>query len=162
MNKISIIFVCTGNICRSPTAEAIFKSKIEEMGLTEFFLVDSAGTHGYHIGQSPDQRSVSAAKTYNYSFEGIKSRAFDVSIDYENDYIIAMDQSHLYWLMENKPLECSSKIDLLMNFGQNNLSNSDIEDPYYGGEKGFKLVIEKIQHGIDKLIEHIKNETTFL
>ena len=162
MNKISIIFVCTGNICRSPTAEAIFKSKIEGMGLSDFFLVDSAGTHGYHIGQSPDQRSVSAAKPYNYSFEGIKSRAFDVSIDYENDYIIAMDQSHLYWLMENKPLECSSKIDLLMNFGQNNLSNSDIEDPYYGGEKGFKLVIEKIQRGIDKLIEHIKNETTFL
>lgn len=162
MNKISIIFVCTGNICRSPTAEAIFKSKIEGMGLTDFFLVDSAGTHGYHIGQSPDQRSVSAAKPYNYSFEGIKSRAFDVSIDYENDYIIAMDQSHLNWLMENKPLECSSKIDLLMNFDQNSLSNEDIEDPYYGGEKGFKLVIEKIQCGIDKLIEHIKNETTFL
>jgi protein-tyrosine phosphatase len=162
MNKISIIFVCTGNICRSPTAEAIFKSKIEGMGLTDFFLVDSAGTHGYHIGQSPDQRSVSAAKPYNYSFEGIKSRAFDVSIDYENDYIIAMDQSHLNWLMENKPLECSSKIDLLMNFDQNSLSNVDIEDPYYGGEKGFKLVIEKIQCGINKLIEHIKNETTFL
>ena len=119
MNKISIIFVCTGNICRSPTAEAIFKSKIDQMGLTSDFLVDSAGTHGYHIGQSPDQRSVSAAKPYNYSFEGIKSRAFDVSIDYENDYIIAMDQSHLNWLMENKPLECSSKIDLLMNFDQN-------------------------------------------
>lgn len=162
MNKISIIFVCTGNICRSPTAEAIFKSKIEWMGLTDFFLVDSAGTHGYHIGQSPDQRSVSAAKPYNYSFEGIKSRAFDVSIDYENDYIIAMDQSHLNWLMENKPLECSSKIYLLMNFDQNFQSNVDIEDPYYGGEKGFKSVIEKIQCGIDKLIEHIKNETTFL
>ena len=162
MNKISIIFVCTGNICRSPTAEAIFKSKIETMGLTDFFLVDSAGTHGYHIGQSPDQRSVSAAKPYNYSFEGIKSRAFDVSIDYENDYIIAMDQSHLNWLMENKPIECSSKIDLLMNFDQNSGSNKDIEDPYYGGEKGFKLVIEKIQCGIDKLIEHIKKETTFL
>ena len=162
MNKISIIFVCTGNICRSPTAEAIFKSKIERVGLTDFFLVDSAGTHGYHIGQSPDQRSVSAAKPYNYSFEGIKSRAFDVSIDYENDYIIAMDQSHLNWLMENKPLECSSKIDLLMNFEQNGQSNVDIEDPYYGGEKGFKLVIEKIQCGIDHLIEHIKNETTFL
>ena len=162
MNKISIIFVCTGNICRSPTAEAIFKSKIEGMGLTDFFLVDSAGTNGYHIGQSPDQRSVSAAKPYNYSFEGIKSRAFDVSIDYENDYIIAMDQSHLNWLMENKPLECSSKIDLLMNFDQNSRSNKDIEDPYYGGENGFKLVIKKIQGGIDKLIEHIKKETTFL
>ena len=98
--------------------------------------------HSYHLGQPPDQRSVSAAKAYNYSFEGIKSRAFDVSIDYENDYI-AMDQSHLNWLMENKPLECSSKIDLLMNFDQNSLSNIDIEDPYYGGEKGFKLVIEK-------------------
>ena len=162
MNKISIIFVCTGNICRSPTAEAIFKSKIERIGLTDFFLVDSAGTHGYHIGQSPDQRSVSAAKPYNYSFEGIKSRAFDVSVDYENDYIIAMDQSHLNWLMENKPLECSSKIDLLMNFDQNGLSNIDIEDPYNKDEKGFKLVIEKIQYGIDKLIAHIKKETTFL
>ena len=162
MNKISIIFVCTGNICRSPTAEAIFKSKIEGMGLTDFFLVDSAGTHGYHIGQSPDQRSVSAAKPYNYSFEGIKSRAFDVSIDYENDYIIAMDQSHLNWLMENKPLECSSKIDLLMNFDKNYQLDKDIKDPYYGGEKGFKLVIEKIQGGIDTLIEHIKKETTFL
>ena len=64
--------------------------------------------------------------------------------------------------MENKPLECSSKIDLLMNFDQNSLSNKDIEDPYYGGENGFKLVIEKIQGGIDMLIEHIKNETTFL
>ena len=162
MKKISIIFVCTGNICRSPTAEAIFKRKIDQMDLTDFFLVDSAGTHGYHIGQSPDHRSVKAAKPYNYSFEGIKSRAFDVSIDYENDYIIAMDQSHLNWLMENKPLECSSKINLLMNFDQNSQSNKDIEDPYYGGEKGFKLVIEKIQGGIDTLIEHIKKETTFL
>ena len=162
MKKISIIFVCTGNICRSPTAEAIFKRKIDQMDLTDFFLVDSAGTHGYHVGQSPDHRSVKAAKPYNYSFEGIKSRAFDVSIDYENDYIIAMDQSHLNWLMENKPLECSSKINLLMNFDQNSQSNKDIEDPYYGGEKGFKLVIEKIQGGIDTLIEHIKKETTFL
>ena len=162
MNKISIIFVCTGNICRSPTAEVIFKSKIDQMGLTSFFLVDSAGTHGYHIGQSPDHRSVRAAKPYNYSFEGIKSRAFDITIDYENDYIIAMDQTHLSWLMENKPLECSSKIDLLMNFDQNYQFNKDIEDPYYGGEKGFKLVIEKIQDGTDKLLEYIKNETTFL
>ena len=162
MNKISIIFVCTGNICRSPTAEAIFKSKIQRMGLTDFFLVDSAGTHGYHIGQSPDQRSISAAKPYNYSFEGMKSRAFDVSIDYENDYIIAMDKYHLNWLIENKPIECSSKIDLLMNFDQNSILNIDIEDPYYGGEKGFELVIEKIQCGIDNLIEHIKKETTFL
>ena len=162
MNKISIIFVCTGNICRSPTAEAIFKSKIDQMGLKDYFLVDSAGTHGYHVGQSPDQRSISAAKSYNYSFEGIKSRAFDVSIDYDNDYIIAMDKSHLNWLMENKPLECSSKIDLLMNFDKNSQSNKDIEDPYYGGEKGFKLVIEKIQDGTDKLIEFIKDETTFL
>jgi protein-tyrosine-phosphatase len=64
--------------------------------------------------------------------------------------------------MKNKPLECSSKIDLLMNFDRNSLSNRDVEDPYYGDEKGFKLVIEKIQCGIDKLIEHIKNETTFL
>ena len=162
MNKISIIFVCTGNICRSPTAEAIFKSKIEQMGLKDFFLVDSAGTHGYHVGQSPDQRSISAAKPYNYSFEGIKSRAFDVSIDYDNNYIIAMDQSHLSWLMENKPLECLSKIDLLMNFDQNYQLDKDIEDPYYGGENGFKLVIEKIQGGIDILIEYIKKETTFL
>ena len=161
MNKISIIFVCTGNICRSPTAEVIFKSKIDQMGLTGFFLVDSAGTHGYHIGQSPDHRSVRAAKPYNYSFEGIQSRAFDISIDYENDYIIAMDQTHLSWLMENKPLECSSKIDLLMNFDQNYQLNKDIEDPYYGGENGFKLVIEKIQDGTDKLIEYIKKETNF-
>ena len=132
------------------------------MGLSSFFLVDSAGTHGYHVGQLPDQRSVMAAKSFNYSFLGIKSRAFDISIDYNNDYIIAMDQTHLNWLIENKPIECSSKIDLLMNFDQNYQSNRDVEDPYYGGENGFKLVLEKIQKGIDKLIEHIKKETTFL
>jgi protein-tyrosine phosphatase len=162
MKKISIIFVCTGNICRSPTAEVIFKSKIQQMGLSSFFLVDSAGTHGYHIGQSPDQRSIRAAKTYNYSFDRIKSRAFDVSIDYENDYIIAMDQTHLNWLLENKPLQCSSKIDLLLNFDNDKQSNKNIEDPYYGGENGFNLVIEKIQDGTDKLIQYIKNKTTFL
>ena len=73
-----------------------------------------------------------------------------------------MDQTHLSWLMENKPLECSSKIDLLMNFDQNYQLDKDIEDPYYGGEKGFKLVMKKFKMVLDKLIEYIKNETTFL
>lgn len=148
----SVLFVCLGNICRSPTAEAVFRHKAEQAGLN--VKIDSAGTHGYHIGKQPDKRSQAAGTARGYSFKGLKCRRVDAS-DFENfDYILAMDESNLSNLRKASPEEYHDKIRLFLSFADTD--ELEVPDPYYGGKQGFELVLDLIEAASDGLIDTLK------
>ena len=150
---MNILVVCTGNICRSPTAEAVLRKKLSDSGLGEEVRVDSAGTHGYHVGQMPDQRSAAVAIARGYDLSKIRSRQFKDD-DYENfDVILAMDCGHLQALTSGKPDTARIDVMLYMEFSQNYPGES-VPDPYYGGDQGFEQVLDMIEEGADTLINH--------
>ncbi|AXT37409.1 low molecular weight phosphotyrosine protein phosphatase [Alteromonas sp. BL110] len=148
----SVLFVCLGNICRSPTAEAVFKRKASEAGLNIY--IESAGTHGYHIGKPADKRSQAAGVERGYSFKGLKCRRVDES-DFERfDYILAMDNSNFKNLLGMAPSQYQEKIKLFLDFAD--VEDKEVPDPYYGGKRGFELVLDLIEEASDGLIAHIK------
>ena len=150
---MNILIVCTGNICRSPTAEAVLRKKLSDVGLGDDVHIDSAGTHGYHVGQMPDQRSAVVATQRGYDLSNIRSRQFKDD-DYENfDVILAMDEGHLRTLMSNKPDSTGASLMLYLEFSQNQPGES-VPDPYYGGDQGFEQVLDMIEEGADTLINH--------
>ena len=150
---MNILVVCTGNICRSPTAEAVLRKKLVVAGLGDKVRIDSAGTHGLHVGQMPDQRSAAVARSRGYDLSKIRSRQFKDD-DYENfDVILAMDEGHLRTLMSNKPDSTGASLMLYLKFSQTHPSES-VPDPYYGGDQGFEQVLDMIEEGADTLINH--------
>ena len=149
----AVLFVCLGNICRSPTAEAVFRHKADEAGLK--LTIDSAGTHGYHTGSPPDKRSQAAGQERGYSFEGLKCRRVS-DTDFETfDLILAMDQSNLENLREMSDPDHHHKIRLMLDFA--GYENEEVPDPYYGGKKGFELVLGLIEEASDGLIRALRN-----
>ncbi len=154
----SILFVCLGNICRSPTAEGVFKSFIDDAGLSNQVLVDSAGTSAYHVNEAPDPRSQQEAKRHGYDLSRIRSRKV-TSDDYEKfDLIIAMDESNLNNLKSFKSSIYGAKLKLFLKDFAPLLSIRDVPDPYYGGAKGFTQVVQLIEQASEGLLEHVKAE----
>ncbi|BCL69089.1 protein-tyrosine-phosphatase [Vibrio nigripulchritudo] len=150
--KISkVLVVCLGNICRSPTGEAILRAKAKQSGVD--LQVDSAGTAGYHIGENPDSRSMQAGKRRGYSFQGIRSRKVEQSDFEEFDLILAADHSNLSDLEDICPQQYRHKLKLFLSYGQSGYD--EIPDPYYGGEQGFELVIDLIEEASDVLLKEI-------
>ncbi|MDY6927972.1 MAG: low molecular weight protein-tyrosine-phosphatase [Pseudomonadota bacterium] len=149
----AVLFVCLGNICRSPTAEAVFRHKADEAGLK--LTIDSAGTHGYHTGSPPDKRSQAAGQERGYSFKGLKCRRVS-DTDFETfDLILAMDQSNLENLREMSDPEHHHKIRLMLDFA--GYENEEVPDPYYGGKKGFELVLGLIEEASDGLVKALRS-----
>lgn len=147
----SVLFVCLGNICRSPTAEAVFRHQVKQLALP--IKVDSAGTHGYHTDSPPDERSIAAGQKRGYSFDGIKCRKVR-NEDFESfDIILAMDEVNLRNLQKDCPEELHHKIQLFMSFSD--IQEDVVPDPYYGGIKGFDYVLDLIEDASAGLIKHI-------
>ena len=155
-HQVSVLFICLGNICRSPTAEAVFKQKAAAAGLD--LVIDSAGTHGYHIGNPPDKRSQAAGIERGYSFKGLKCRRVEQE-DFEKfDYILAMDNSNLSNLREMSSPQYHNKIKLFLEFANvdgANLQELEVPDPYYGGDDGFEHVLDLIEAASDGLIAQL-------
>jgi protein-tyrosine phosphatase len=152
-NTSSVLFVCLGNICRSPSAEAVFKKKAEDNGLN--IQIDSAGTAGYHKGAQPDKRSQAVGEEKGYSFKGLKCRKV-VEQDFEKfDYILGMDNENVANLLEACPEEFQHKVSLYLSFSQS--EEQEVPDPYYGGKGGFEYVLDLIEQGADGFIEHLKS-----
>lgn len=157
---VKILFVCMGNICRSPTAEGVFRHKTKEAGLDHLIHIDSAGTHAYHVGEPPDGRAQKAA--INRSIDLSKQRARRVnSNDFEEfDYVIAMDKSNEDDLQSACPAELADKIHLFLNFASN-ADTIEVPDPYYGGVNGFEKVLDLIEDAADGLIAHLQKNHSF-
>lgn len=147
---LRVVFVCLGNICRSPTAEAVFRHKAKAQQLQ--LDIDSAGTAGYHLGARPDKRSMAIAQERGYDFSGISCRKISDDDFIEADIIIAMDNANLSSLLKRCPEEHQEKVKLFMNFTDSDFT--EVPDPYYGGKKGFALVLDLIEQASDGLVEH--------
>lgn len=139
---ISFLFVCLGNICRSPTAEAVFRLKAEEAGL--HVKVSSAGTGSWHEGEPPDSRSIKAGMRRGYDFQGQVSRKITKKDFLEYDYILAMDKNNLQDLIKICPDHLIPKISLFMDFSIGT-EVDEVPDPYYGGKDGFNEVLDLIE-----------------
>jgi len=156
---IKVLFVCMGNICRSPTAEATFRSQVEAAGLTRYIHIDSAGTHDYHIGDAPDGRAQAAGAKRGYNLSRLRGRQVGLRDFIEFDYILAMDMDNLSRLQAICPDEHAHKVGLFMEYSKNFLER-EVPDPYYGGASGFERVLDMVEDAglgfIDHLI-HTKN-----
>ncbi len=153
-SKTSVLFVCMGNICRSPTAEGVFRHFVEQAGLSDNVEVDSAGTHAYHVGEPPDHRAQSAAERRGYSLHKIRARRVS-DTDFESfDYVVAMDRLNMATLRDRAEPEHHAKISLFLEYtGANNL---DVPDPYYGGAAGFERVLDMVEDASRGLLEELK------
>jgi len=152
-----ILFVCLGNICRSPAAEGIFKKKVQEQGLETEFLIDSAGTYGYHEGELPDYRMRDHASRRDYH---LTSRARQIKKDDfgKFDLIIAMDDNNLYNLKRLAPdRDSQQKIRLMTDYCRN-YSDDNVPDPYYGGPSGFEYVLDLLEDACEGLLDTFKNK----
>jgi protein-tyrosine phosphatase len=154
---VSVCFVCLGNICRSPTAEGVFRHLVEAAGLGGAIEIDSAGTGGYHVGDRPDPRSRAAAQRRGIRVDGC-ARQF-VRADFDRfDYVLAMDGSNLEALRALRPKSCRGKLALLRSFDAAAPENSFVPDPYYGGDSGFDEVIDQCLRACEGLLAHIRRE----
>jgi protein-tyrosine phosphatase len=154
----AVLFVCTGNICRSPTAEAVMRALVVKQGLDHLFHIDSAGTHGYHVGDGPDRRSVAAAASRGISMKGLVARPVEISDFDQFDLILAMDNGHLRHLRKMQPPGSRAKVALFMDFDRDGRSGRDVPDPYYGAGRGFEDVFDMIEVACGGLLAHLHPE----
>lgn len=157
MAKFSVLFVCLGNICRSPTAEGIFKHKLNQTELSDLVFVDSAGTSAHHVGEFPDQRAQEEARKIGYDLSFIRSRQIRDVDFHEFDLLVAMDNSNYHNLLDAAPeVEYQDKVKLFLADYAPHLSKREVPDPYYGGKQGFSEVIKLIEAASDGLIEELR------
>lgn len=155
MTRCRVLFVCMGNICRSPMAEAVFRQHLREAGLDGRVEVDSAGTHDYHVGNPPDRRARQAGARRGYSLDGLRARQVEVADFGRFDYVLAMDMDNLQHLMRLCPPEYAHKLALFMEHART-FQSREVPDPYYGGPSGFEQVLDMVEDASRGLIEHLK------
>lgn len=151
---IKVLFVCMGNICRSPTAEGVFRHQVAAAGLSDRIVIDSAGTHDYHIGEPPDRRSQKAALRRSYDLSGLRGRLVGPVDFHEFDYILAMDRKNLANLQQICPAQHLHKLNLFMEFSRKFVQR-EVPDPYYGGEQGFENVLDMAEDAASGLLAAI-------
>jgi len=147
-----VLFVCMGNICRSPTAEGVTRALAEKKGVAAMFEFDSAGTHGYHIGNPPDARARAAAAQRGYDLSQLKARQVNEFDFVRFDRILAMDRDNLELLRQACPREHHAKLGLFLEYASQSTS-VEVPDPYYGGPEGFERVLDMIEDAADGLLE---------
>ena len=154
---VRVLFVCMGNICRSPTAQGVFAHLVESQGLTSLIQVDSAGTHAYHEGEPPDVRATQAAKKRSIDLGVQRARRVTEDDFLDFDYVLAMDRSNYDNLISLCPPEHQSKLHLFLEFATG-LTEDEVPDPYYGGITGFERVLDMIETASQGLLVEIRQQ----
>ena len=152
-----ILFVCLGNICRSPTAHAVFEHLLEREGLAHVVSVDSAGTGDWHVGRPPDARASAAAFGRGYQMDHLRARQFGPDDFDAFDYILAMDDNNLSDILAQAPDNHDAQVKLFLEFGRE-YDEREVPDPYYGGDAGFEHVLNLIEDASRGLLEHLRHE----
>lgn len=156
VNMINVLFVCMGNICRSPLAHGLFEDLVNKEGFSDRIKVDSAGTHAYHVGEPPDPRSVQTAQRHGIDLSTQRARRVALH-DFEKfDFILAMDRDNYRILINSAPAEHQHKIRLFLEFAPQR-SEEEVPDPYYGGPDGFDRVYEMVEAAASGLMADIRN-----
>jgi protein-tyrosine phosphatase len=156
MKPVRVLFVCMGNICRSPMAEGAFKHYVREAGLAGRIVSDSAGTHGYHIGDPPDPRAQAAASRRGYDLAGLRARQVRPGDFDAFDYVLAMDEANLRWLERLCPPQHARKLKLFLEFSAD-AARREVPDPYYGGADGFENVLDLVEQAAQGLLRHLRD-----
>ncbi len=153
--SVKVLFVCMGNICRSPTAHGVFRNLIAAEGLQDYIQVDSAGTHAYHVGNPPDSRAQQTALSRGIDLSDLRARAA-VKEDFKRyDYVLAMDQDNYHGLCAICPPGMEHKIGLFMDYAPE-MKTREVPDPYYGGNQGFEYVFDLVEAASEGLLQDIK------
>jgi protein-tyrosine phosphatase len=155
--KFRVLFVCTGNICRSPTVEAIFRKLAADAGMAQTVTADSAGTHGYHVGEPPDPRSQKAAAKRGYDLSALRARTIEEADFQRFDLILAMDQEHYATLSRIAGAAAGHKLKLMMSYARR-FKEREVPDPYYGGPQGFERVLDMLEDAAQGLLESLRRD----
>jgi protein-tyrosine phosphatase len=153
-NEVGVLFVCTGNICRSPTAEAIFRKLVIDAGMQDAITADSAGTHGYHIGEPPDPRAQASAAARGYDLSALRARRLERTDFQRFDLIVAMDRGHFAMLSRMAEPPAAHKLKLMMSYASG-FREKDVPDPYYGGPQDFERVLDMLEDAARGLLDAI-------
>jgi protein-tyrosine phosphatase len=159
MSTIKILFVCMGNICRSPTAEGAFTKLVKEKRLAHRFTIDSAGTHAYHTNEAPDLRAQKAAIERGIDLSQLRARPVVMGDFEEFDLLLAMDDDNYQILTQKCPPHYRHKLKYLMDFAPH-IKQREVPDPYYGGSYGFEQVLDMVEAAAEGLLTHVQNTTT--
>lgn len=157
MVKMRILFVCMGNICRSPMAEGVFKRRVAEAGLSDHIGTDSAGTHDYHVGEPPDPRAQRAVERRGYDISRLRGRQVTRRDFSEFDYVLAMDEVNFRLLANLCPPAQAHKLKLFMEFHADEAVR-EVPDPYYGGVQGFETVLDMLEEAAQALLSHLQQQ----
>jgi len=152
---VKVLFVCMGNICRSPTAHGVFEHRVQQASLAQRIEIDSAGTHAYHVGEPPDKRSQASALNRGFDLSSQRARRVRKTDFDEYDYVIAMDNDNLANLLEICPRTLRHKVSLFLSYSSD-IDEDEVPDPYYGGPKGFEHVLDMVESAADGLLSEIK------
>lgn len=152
---VQVLFMCTGNICRSPIAEGVFRQAVEKSGLEAQITADSAGTLGYHVGKLPDPRARAAAHARGIDLEGLRARSIEDADFRRFDYILVMEEWHRQELLNLCPAGSCERLRLLLEFAPH-LGIQEVPDPYYGGPDGFEFILDLAEEAARGLLDHIR------
>lgn len=154
---VKVLFVCLGNICRSPTADGIFRKLVANANMHQHIVVDSAGTGGWHIGKAPDSRTVAAAHNRGYDLSVLRARQVSAADFIEFDYVLAMDKNNLMDLQRLKPSTYKGHLGLFLAFSDQDL-HREVPDPYYEEGDAFELVLDLVEDAAQGLLTHIRKQ----
>jgi protein-tyrosine phosphatase len=154
-STVKVLFVCMGNICRSPMAHGVFRQLVRDEGLAEYIEIDSAGTHSYHLDEPPDRRAILTAARRGVEIDDLRARRAEPRDFHDFDYVLAMDQENYLSLSAICPRGMEAKLSLFMDFAPE-LRTREVPDPYYGGPGGFETVFDLVEAASRELLAHIR------
>mgnify|MGYP001816437879 FL=1 len=155
---VKVLFVCMGNICRSPTAHGVFRNIVQDSDLQDLIEIDSAGTHAYHVGKAPDKRAQATANSRGIDLSDLRARQVSDEDFAYYDYVIAMDQENYILLSQRCPDPHLDKIHMFMDFAPE-MRTREVPDPYYGGPQGFERVFDLVDAAARGLLADIHQRT---